>query len=40
MYQKAFLNYQIGYGTAISMILLLIGASMSIFYVKAMKSNL
>ncbi len=40
MYQKAFLNYQIGYGTAISMILLLIGAAMSIFYVKAMKSDL
>lgn len=37
MYQQAFMNYQIGYGTAISMILLLIGVCLSIFYTKAMK---
>lgn len=37
MYQQAFMNYQIGYGTAISMILLLIGICLSIFYTKAMK---
>jgi len=37
MYRTAFVNYQLGYGTAISMILLLIGVLLSIFYVKAMK---
>lgn len=37
MYNEAFINYQIGYGTAISMILLIIGVILSIFYVKTMK---
>lgn len=37
MYNEAFINYQIGYGTAISMILLVIGIILSLFYVKAMK---
>lgn len=37
MYQEAFMNYQIGYGTAISMILLLMGILLSVFYTKAMK---
>lgn len=36
MYNEAFINYQIGYGTAISMILLAIGIILSIFYAKAM----
>lgn len=37
MYNEAFINYQIGYGTAISMILLIIGAALSIFYTRQMK---
>lgn len=37
MYSQAFGSFQIGYGTAISMILLLIGVVLSIFYVKASK---
>ncbi|MBU3113835.1 carbohydrate ABC transporter permease [Clostridium lacusfryxellense] len=39
MYLSAFKNYQLGYGTAISMILLLIGIVLSIFYVKAMNTE-
>ena len=34
MYIRAFKNYELGYGTAISMLVLLIGAIFSIFYVK------
>ncbi|MCR5272433.1 MAG: sugar ABC transporter permease [Lachnospiraceae bacterium] len=34
MYMRAFKNYELGYGTAISMLVLLIGAVFSIFYVK------
>lgn len=34
MYVRAFKNYELGYGTAISMILLFIGALFSIFYVR------
>lgn len=34
MYQKAFKNYSLGYGTAISMILLLIAAIFGVIYVK------
>lgn len=37
MYNEAFMNYQIGYGTAISMLLLVIGVILSIFYVKTLK---
>lgn len=37
MYNQAFVNFQLGYGTAISMILLLLGVTLSIFYVKSMK---
>lgn len=36
MYNQAFVNYQIGYGTAISMILLVLGVVLSVFYTKAM----
>jgi multiple sugar transport system permease protein len=36
MYNQAFVNYQIGYGTAISMILLVLGVILSTFYTKAM----
>ncbi len=34
MYIRAFKNYELGYGTAISMLVLLIGVVFSIFYVK------
>ena len=34
MYIRAFKNYERGYGTAISMLILLIGVIFSIFYVK------
>ncbi|MFV0503360.1 MAG: carbohydrate ABC transporter permease [Lachnospirales bacterium] len=37
MYNQAFVNFQLGYGTAVSMILLLIGVVLSVFYVKSMK---
>lgn len=36
MYNQAFINYQLGYGTAISMILLSLGIILSVFYTKAM----
>lgn len=34
MYQKAFKNYELGYGTAISMILLLVSAIFGLIYTK------
>lgn len=37
MYNQAFVNYQLGYGTAISLILLLIGVLVSLLYLKSMK---
>ncbi|MNK21889.1 Lactose transport system permease protein LacF [compost metagenome] len=37
MYNQAFVNYQLGYGTAISLLLLLIGIVLSLFYIRAMK---
>lgn len=37
MYNQAFVNYQLGYGTAISLVLLLIGIIASIFYIRSMK---
>ncbi|WP_356948161.1 carbohydrate ABC transporter permease [Fictibacillus fluitans] len=37
MYNQAFVNYQLGYGTAISLILLLIGVIVSVLYLKSMK---
>lgn len=37
MYQQAFVSYQLGYGTAISLILLLIGIIFSLFYMKILK---
>jgi multiple sugar transport system permease protein len=39
MYLNAFKNYQLGYGTAISMILLSIGIILSVFYVKVISSE-
>lgn len=40
MYQEAFSSYQLGYGTAISLILLLIGIIFSVGYIKVSKVNL
>ncbi|CAM3018443.1 sugar ABC transporter permease [Paenibacillus sediminis] len=37
MYNQAFVNYQLGYGTAISLLLLVIGIVLSLFYVRSMK---
>ncbi|MFJ5621645.1 carbohydrate ABC transporter permease [Peribacillus loiseleuriae] len=37
MYNQAFVNYQLGYGTAISLILLLIGIASSLIYMKYLK---
>lgn len=37
MYEQAFVNYQIGYGTAISLIILLIGIVLSLAYIRLMK---
>ena len=38
MYNQAFVNYQLGYGTAISLLLLVIGIVLSLFYIRWMKS--
>lgn len=40
MYHQAFVNYQLGYGTAISLILLLIGIIASLLYMKLLKVKL
>jgi multiple sugar transport system permease protein len=37
MYNQAFVNYQLGYGTAISLLLLLIGIVLSLLYIRSMK---
>jgi len=37
MYKQAFVSYQLGYGTAISLFLLLIGAIASMIYIKLLK---
>lgn len=37
MYNQAFVNYQLGYGTAISLVLLLIGIIASLIYMRSMK---
>lgn len=37
MYNQAFVNYQLGYGTAISLLLLIIGIVLSLFYIRSMK---
>lgn len=38
MYKQAFLNYQMGYGTSVSLILLCVGIVLSLLYMKAAKS--
>lgn len=40
MYQKAFVSYQLGYGTAISLVILLLGAVFSILYMRLLKVKL
>lgn len=37
MYNEAFVNYQLGYGTAISLVLLAIGIILSLIYIRLMK---
>lgn len=37
MYKQAFVSYQLGYGTAISLVLLLVGALASLLYMKILK---
>lgn len=39
MYQKAFVAYQIGYGMAIALIILVIGVILSLLYVRLIKAN-
>jgi len=39
MYRQAFISQQLGYGTAISIILLVIGIVLSVFYTRVMKDN-
>ena len=39
MYKKAFIAYQIGYGTAIAIIMLVIGAIFSLVYVKILNEK-
>jgi multiple sugar transport system permease protein len=39
MYQKAFASYQIGYGSAIAIVLLCFGIALSLFYTKAFRSQ-
>ena len=39
MYRQAFISQQLGYGTAISMILLVIGIVLSVFYTRIMKND-
>ncbi|WP_225352511.1 carbohydrate ABC transporter permease [Lacticaseibacillus nasuensis] len=40
MYKQAFVAYQLGYGTAISLVLLLIGALASLLYMRVLKVRL
>ncbi|MFD0049567.1 carbohydrate ABC transporter permease [Actinomycetes bacterium NPDC127524] len=40
MYNQAFVNYQLGYGTAISLILLVIGIGASLIYMRSMKADI
>jgi len=39
MYDEAFVNYQLGYGTAISLVLLLMGIVLSLLYIRFLKSE-
>lgn len=37
MYQEAFKFFQLGYGTAVALVLLLLGALFSLVYVRALR---
>ncbi|MBU9711667.1 carbohydrate ABC transporter permease [Evansella tamaricis] len=39
MYEQAFVNYQLGYGTAISLVILVIGIVISLLYIKLLKTE-
>jgi multiple sugar transport system permease protein len=39
MYDEAFVNYQLGYGTAISLVLLVIGIGLSLLYIRLLKTD-
>lgn len=39
MYEQAFVNYQLGYGTAISLVILLIGIILSLIYIRLLKAE-
>lgn len=39
MYEQAFVNYRLGYGTAISLIILLIGILLSIWYIRILRKT-
>lgn len=40
MYNQAFVSYQIGYGTAMAVVLLLLGTFLSLFYIKSLRHRL
>ncbi|GAB2566724.1 carbohydrate ABC transporter permease [Gracilibacillus alcaliphilus] len=39
MYEQAFVNYQLGYGTAISLVILIIGIIISLIYIRLLKTD-
>lgn len=39
MYDEAFVNYQLGYGTAISLVILLLGILLSLLYIRFLKTD-
>lgn len=39
MYNEAFVNYQLGYGTAISLVLLIVGIILSLLYIRILKTD-
>lgn len=39
MYQKAFVSYQVGYGMAIALFILVLGVALSLLYTKMIKAN-
>jgi len=39
MYEQAFVTYQLGYGTAIALIMLAVGITLSLLYMKIIKAN-
>lgn len=39
MYEQAFVTYQLGYGTAIALLMLIVGVTLSLLYMKIIKAN-